>query len=268
MSPSIFKEKFQISGVLTFETAFHIGSGQEGELGTDMGVLRDVSGRPVLPGSTLKGNFRTAAERLAGYLGLNACLLDSSLSGSQCVSGDEPYRRRVQDQLSRLPGNVDKLAWLAQHTCHICQLFGSPLQASRIFFSDGELQADSWSGTLEVRDGVSLDRDSETARHGLYFNLEVVHPGVSFDISIELVDPSSAEKALIAAVLAEWEIGFRLGGFTSRGLGRVKLTNKQIEYLDYGNLEQLRQYLISRTMTRDDAHLESCLRDLLSGTEG
>ncbi|HHC25089.1 MAG TPA: CRISPR-associated RAMP protein, partial [Desulfobacterales bacterium] len=91
---NIFKRKVRITGNLVFETAFHIGSGKEGELAADMGVLLEPDGRPILPGSSLKGNFRSFAERLSDYLGLKACLLDSDLSGVKCVS-DETYRKGV-----------------------------------------------------------------------------------------------------------------------------------------------------------------------------
>jgi CRISPR/Cas system CSM-associated protein Csm3 (group 7 of RAMP superfamily) len=60
-----YKHKIKITGTLTFETAFHIGSGKEGELATNMGVLIGADGAPILPGSTLKGNFRSFGERLA-----------------------------------------------------------------------------------------------------------------------------------------------------------------------------------------------------------
>ena len=110
----IFNRRVKITGNLTFETAFHIGSGKEGELATDMGILKELDGSPVLPGSTLKGNFRTFAERLSEYLGFTACLLDSKLSGVECVS-DEEYRKKVYDEFKELRSETEKLAWLQNH---------------------------------------------------------------------------------------------------------------------------------------------------------
>ncbi|HLC14727.1 MAG TPA: RAMP superfamily CRISPR-associated protein, partial [Thermodesulfovibrionia bacterium] len=160
MRHKMFTRKVRITGELIFETAFHIGSGLEGELASDMGILKELDGRPILPGSTLKGNFRSLAERLSDYLGFTACLLDSELSGIECVS-DEKFRKRVYDNFKDLKKENDKIAWLSEHTCRICHLFGSPLQASRIFFSDGKLQ--DWGRSIQIRDGVCIDRDSETA---------------------------------------------------------------------------------------------------------
>ncbi|MDM8525789.1 CRISPR-associated RAMP protein Csx7 [Desulfococcaceae bacterium HSG8] len=259
---NVFKRKVRISGKLVFETAFHIGSGKEGELATDMGVLLDQDDNPVLPGSTLKGNFRSFAERLASYLGLKACLLDSDLSGVDCVS-DETYRKRVYENFKKIKQEKKKLEWLEEHVCDVCRLFGSPLQASRIFFSDGALS--EWGRTLQVRDGVCIDRDTETARHGAKYDFEVVPRGAEFEITIEIENPEDNELALVGAALAEWENGFRLGGFTSRGLGKVQFTDKKIEETDYTDPEQLKAYLLLHKMSPADSLLDKHLEQFLNG---
>lgn len=256
MSYRCLQEKVRIEGTLIFETAFRIGSGREGELGTELGILRDIEGRPILPGSSLKGSFRAWCERLAPHLGLRACLLDRALSGEDCV-GDEAYRQQLYRDFKELPSEAAKAAWLEDQTCDICRLFGSPLQASRIFFSDGTLTL--WAGTTQVRDGVCIDRDSETARPRLKYDFEVVPPGAQFTIVIDLENPEEQELALIAAVLAEWQAGIRLGGFTSRGLGRAKLSSLKVFHLDYGNPVQLQDYLLKRVMPAADALLAECL---------
>ena len=262
---NVFEKKVKITGNLTFETAFHIGSGKEGELATNMGVLRELDGRPILPGSTLKGNFRAFAERLSGYLDFTACLLDSELSGVECVS-DESYRKRVYEEFKDLDKETEKLAWLENHTCRICRLFGSPLQASRIYFSDGQLL--KWGQRVQVRDGVCIDRDSETARYGAKYDFEVVPGGAVFSITIELENPENGELALVGSVLAEWENGFRLGGFTSRGLGRVRLMDIKVGQVDYSNPDQLKAYLMTRQMTEADSLLNNCLHQALDKQGG
>lgn len=258
-----FRRKVKITGRLVFDTAFHIGSGREGELATDMGVLLEPDGRPILPGSTLKGNFRSYAERLGTYLGFSACLLDVDLSGVNCV-GDETYRKGVYEKFKEIKEERKKLDWLQNHVCDVCKLFGSPLQASRIFFSDGKLSAE-WGQRLQVRDGVCIDRDTETARHGAKYDFEVVPRGAEFEITIELENPEDHELALVGAALAEWENGFRLGGFTSRGLGKVSLTSKKVEEIDYTKPDQLKNYLLDRNMTDAGSLLNDCLEQFLNG---
>lgn len=262
-----FRNKIRIEGTLAFETAFHIGSGKEGELATNMGVLIAPDGRPILPGSTLKGNFRSLAERLSGYLGLSACLLDNGLSGDGCFTGLSIQERNPKDEVFKaLKTENAKLEWLQNNTCEICRLFGSPLHASRIFFSDGLLI--NWSNALQIRDGVCIDRDSETARHGAKYDFEVVPAGAAFKITIELENPVDKELALVGAVLTEWEAGFRIGGFTSRGLGRVRLEDKTVRQVDYTDPDQLKQYLLKREMQEAETLLTESLKRLLNHQGG
>ena len=263
-----FKNKVQIKGTLAFETAFHIGSGKEGELATNMGVLIAPDGRPILPGSTLKGNFRSLAERLSGYLGFSACLLDNGLSGAGCFTGisDQEKRKAKDEVFKALKTENAKLEWLQNNTCEICRLFGSPLHASRIFFSDGLLI--NWSNALQIRDGVCIDRDSETARHGAKYDFEVVPAGAAFKITIELENPVDKELAIVGAVLTEWEAGFRIGGFTSRGLGRVRLEDKTVRQVDYTDPDQLKQYLLEREMQEAETLLTESLKRLLNHQGG
>ena len=249
-----------VSGLLEFKTAFHIGSGREGDLATDMGVLKGVDGSPVLPGSTLKGNFRSFAERLAPHLGMSACQLDTALSGVSCVS-DESYRKRVTGDFRKQKTDPERLKWLESHTCNICGLFGSPFQAGRIFFSDGILK--QWSRTYEIRDGVCIDRDSETARYGAKYDFEIIPQGTSFEMNMEMENPRDKDLALVGAVLSEWEMGFRLGGFTSRGLGKVECTKVKVKQVDYSDMEQLMNYLLKRVMAPADNIFKTALNTRL-----
>lgn len=262
---NMLSRKIKISGDLVFDTAFHIGSGKEGELATNMGILREADGSPMLPGSTLKGNFRAFAERLSCYLGFEACLLDSNLSGTRCISGDI-LKKTVTEEFEERKTEDQKISWLNEKTCDICRLFGSPLYASRIFFSDGTLI--QWNQQIQIRDGVCIDRDTETAVHGAKYDFEVVPAGAVFRVSIELENPDDRDLAIVAAVLAEWECGFRLGGFTSRGLGRVRFTDKKVESVDYTNFNQLKSYLLTKQMTETGSLLDDSLRSILQAMEG
>ncbi len=268
-SRNYFGNKVHIEGTLFFETAFHIGSGKEGELATNMGVLIEPDGRPILPGSTLKGNFRSMAERLASHLGLSACLLDAELSGHGCFTGLPKEQRELRNNaFKNLKTEASKLNWLRNNNnvCDTCRLFGSPLQAGHIFFSDGILTR--WGNVLQIRDGVCIDRDSETARHAAKYDFEVVPEGATFRTSIDLENPDDRELALVGAVLAEWEAGFQLGGFTSRGLGRVLFKDKSVRQVNYTDPDQLKTYLLNHEMQKADSLLSASLERLLNKIGG
>ena len=68
--------RIEVSGTIRFKSAFHLGTGEGGRAGTDKGALVGADGTPLLPGSSVKGVFRSTAERLAHLLGLTACLLE------------------------------------------------------------------------------------------------------------------------------------------------------------------------------------------------
>jgi len=226
------EKKVLIKGTIRFISALHIGSGREGESLSNIGVLLDPAGKPILPGSTLKGKFRASTEKIAHAMALTACMMDKGLSGVECIT-DEGYRNQMIDNFRTLTDSRKKLVWLAGHTCHICKLFGSPLQAGRIFFNDGELVEDTWPGVIQTRDGVVIDRDSERARDRGKYNFDVVPAGIEFKIGIELINPLEFELALSGAVVHEWQEGATLGGFSSRGLGRFVMREVSVKQLDF-----------------------------------
>ncbi len=257
-----FQKRVKISGKIIFDSAFHIGSGREGILATDMGVLLDERDRPILPGSTLKGLFRTTAERLAPHLDLTACLLDSSLSGVNCIT-EESYRKQQHETFKKLETEKLKLEWLSEHVCDVCTLFGSPYKGSRIYFSDGTLV--TGGDSIQIRDGVCIDRDSGTARHGLKYDFEVASSETEYTTFIDLENPTVEELALVGAVIAEWELGLRVGGFTSRGLGVARLTDVLIKSVDYSDREQLKNYLLKKEMIVAPRLLQEAINIQLSG---
>lgn len=255
-----FNKKVKISGKLVFETAFHIGSGVEGELTADKGILKEADGRPILPGSTLKGSFRHFAEKLAPHLGFTACQLDTSLSGVSCIS-DREYRKTHLDEFRAIVPPEEKIKWLAAHTCDVCRLMGSPLHISRLFFCDGQLI--NWNRKLHIRQGFSIDRDSETVIPHSNYNYEATPRGARFQIHIEMMNPEDIDLAIAAATFGEWQNGFRLGGYTSRGLGKCILTEMTVDQVDYTNSEQLSAYLLSNEMVRVDSLLTGALKRFL-----
>ena len=235
---------YRLSGELVFDTAWRFGSGKEGETMSDLGVLLDTMGQPVLPGSSLKGRFRSTCESLAHSLGLSACFLDHEASGIPCVS-DVDYYHRVRPEYRQASASdlESRLEWIDGHTCDVCKLFGSPVMAGRIRFSDALLR--EWAGIVQVRDGVVIDRDSHTAVDRLKYDYEVVPPGAKFSLAIELENPGNQELAIVGASLIDWASGSSLGGFTSRGLGRFHLESLSLSSADLSDPQQRIRFLTS-----------------------
>ncbi len=244
-----WKKKYKFSGNLIFQAAFRIGSGKPGESGSDLGVLLSPDGEPILPGSSLKGKFRSTVEKLCYLLNMKACMLDKNVSLVDCVS-DQEYYQSINNTIKE-KNSKQRYEWLTgingkRQICDVCWLFGSLMSASRLFFQDARLL--QWSKVVEHRDGVVIDRDSERAVEGLKYDFEVIPANTSFEIQIEVENPEDLELSMIAIGLSEWEQGIRLGGGTSRGLGMAKLENLKIQKVDFSNPESYIPYLCNRTM--------------------
>lgn len=239
-------KKLRISAVLVFETGWRIGSGRAGQT-SDLGVLLDSAGRPILPGSSLKGRLRNTCESLAPSLGLTACLLNHQASDVGCVS-DVSYFTKVRDDHRKAMerGIQELLKWIDANTCDVCKLFGSPVRSARLRCADGVLLT-SPLGLIRVRDGVVLDRDSHTAVDGLKYDYECVSPDTRFRLVIDVDGPQPAEEALLGAALFEWSAGSSLGSFTSRGLGRFHLEEVDVRSVELTDPVQRKQYLLGRT---------------------
>lgn len=237
------RRKLQVSGTVVFETAWRIGTGKEGVTMSDLGVLLDPRGLPVLPGSSLKGKLRSTCESLAHALDLSACLLNFAASEVRCVSDVGFYKNRRDSHKEALEaGPQVQLAWIKDNTCDVCKLFGSPVRASRLRCGDGTLQ-NADTVVVQVRDGVVLDRDSHTAVNGLKYDYEVVPAGTAFAVRFDLDNPTPADEALFGAALFEWAAGSSLGGFTSRGLGRFHIDSVKLRGVDLDDARQRVAYL-------------------------
>lgn len=248
------RQKHRLTASLVFDTAWRIGSGKEGETMSDLGVVIDPKGQPVLPGSSLKGKLRSTCETLSHALGLSACMLNYEASGVKCTSDVNYYRNVLEAYQKALRGGLqDRLQWIDDNTCDVCTLFGSPLQAGRLRISDGMLK--KWASVVQVRDGVVIDRDSQTAVNGLKYDYEVVPPGSQFELCIDIENPTDEDMALLGAALFEWYAGSSIGGFTSRGLGRFHLENIRLAGVDLTDPKQRMKFL---TATKTEDRL-SCL---------
>ena len=245
------RHKICVTADLVFKTAWRIGSGREGE-SSDLGVVLDPSGSPVLPGSSLKGRLRSTCEALAHALSLNACLLNHAASGVNCTS-DVNYYSKVRDEYREASRDLKRrLQWIDDHTCDVCRLFGAPVQAGRLRVSDGVMK--EWANVVQVRDGVVIDRDSHTAVDGLKYDYEVVPQGSRFELRVDLDNPRDRDLALLGAALFEWRSGSSIGGFTSRGLGRFHLQEIKLMGVDLRDPDQRVKFL---TSTRPDDRLNN-----------
>jgi CRISPR-associated RAMP protein (TIGR02581 family) len=204
---------------LTCRTGLHIGAGKRNDLaGSDQPVIRDAGGRPLVPGSSLRGVLRTGAEAVCSGLGLDAV----ADPGEDTANLSEP---------------VAKLLSQWRSLSVVERLFGpSPERrdgfslASRLQVSDA---ATDGPVVVELRDGVGIERDSRTASPGIKYDLEVVPAGTRFRGAIRFKNPADFELGLLAQVLWMLDTGaLLLGGKSARGLGWMSVSVTAPRILD------------------------------------
>jgi CRISPR-associated RAMP protein (TIGR02581 family) len=205
---------------LTCRTGLHIGAGKSSALaGSDQPVFRDGAGRPLVPGSSLRGILRSGVEALCRALALDA-VADPGDANKHSLSTESaeilPHWRQLSI-VQRLFGTVAEGP-------------GGFSYASRLQIADAPCEA---AVAVELRDGVGIERGTRTAATGIKFDLEVVPAGTSFRGSLRFKNPADFEIGLLAQALSMLDSGaLLLGGKSARGLGWVAVEVSPLRIVD------------------------------------
>ena len=230
--------RYVVAGKLVSEAPLHIG-GAAPNGDSDAPFLRDSVG-PYIPGSSLRGVMRSSLERILQALGGDrGCVLFAKGSHTRCLT-DQANLERFQKPLKG--SDTDKAEALRREVlnggvCDVCALFGSPQAASKLRFDDCRLKTPE---QFTIRDGVGIDRDTESARDKLKFNFQALEAGAEFSFFMQVENAGPTDFALLGILLGELTgPGIDVGGKKSRGFGRVKLK------ADYGVMyfDDIRKFL-------------------------
>lgn len=223
-----FESRLIVEGYVLLESALRIGTGRVSAVaGTELPVMRDSLDRPYVPGSSFKGAWRSYLEALVrgmaphgADLTLCACDPTSNNEAEHCLSTDR--MRVLKDEYKDDDAGLAQA--VADESCLVCQTFGSPWFASPVRVRDLPVVGDDWFGQFQVRDGVAIDRDKGTVSEGRLYDYEVVPAGTRFELQVVAENLSPWQRGLLWLGLRALERGdVGLGGFTSRGLGWVRL---------------------------------------------
>ena len=272
----MLRNRFVFSGKLVMRTALHIGGGKVTLSSSDSPVVLNPEQKPYIPGSSFKGALRSTVEKIVpGLPGFSTCaLIDLSNDEIRILEGNRAAIKNVcptvrqSDIARRRRDEPDKAAEIQKETieelCDTCLLFGSPFAAARLNVNDLYMPKEEWSGVLQIRDGVAIDRDSEKARDRLKYDFEVVPASATFDLQIVLENATKKDVQLMCVGLSEFIHGFGvIGGKRSRGLGVAELINLQVSALelwregvkekevsDAERKSRLRNYLVDKEFSR------------------
>jgi CRISPR-associated protein Csm3 len=214
---------FVITGTIELKSGTRIG-GSDDVLqigGTDLSCIKDpVTGKPYIPGTSLKGRMRSELERDCGRYGRNP---------------DEPSRTNTNDPCG-----------CAKPTCPICRVFGPhkntnhQLGPSRVLVRDAPLLE---GGQFEHKTEAIIQRQSNTALNprtvervapGSKFALEIGLQFFDLDEGFEYEDPDgktvrgaeALQEVIVHALDLIEQTG--IGSGTSKGYGAVEIQNLRI----------------------------------------
>lgn len=215
----------RLRGQLVTHTPLRIGAGRSYDLiGDDLPVVKDVLGRPVIPGSSVKGALRAYAESFLRALAGIAPASSPALTCNPLVAPCIPQERinALKSQYQEHPQRLEQA--LHQETCWACRVFGAPWQASSVQIKDLSVPVTAWYEVYEQRDGVSINRDKHTAQAKKLYSFEAVPEHTLFDFELVANDLNAAELGLLLLALEGLTTErILLGGAQSRGLGCVRL---------------------------------------------
>lgn len=183
-----------------------------------------------LPGSSLKGVFRSHSEKVVCSLKPQTVCYPFA-NGEKKGADPEPWRsdyrvscgdrfngyaKKGLEERERLEKRTDLVY---SDSCPTCRLYGSTGFIGRVAISDAYLASRE---IKERRDGVGIDRLTGGASHGAKFELEVVSRDVVFETDIHLRNFEIWQLGMLFVVLQDMEDELiRIGSGRSRGLGKV-----------------------------------------------
>jgi CRISPR-associated RAMP protein (TIGR02581 family) len=221
-----FLNRLEITGTLTTLTALRIGSSKSSEpISTDLPVIKDALGRPIIPGASFKGALRSRLESFLRAINENYAKDPTTLV-------DEANEiRRLKDLYKNNDRQLTQA--LLEKTDFVSYLFGTPWLAGKLQIRDLSVLPEAWFGQYQERNGVAIDRDTETVSGTKLYDFQVVPADTPFQFQAVMENATNWELGLLMVGLSQFEQGqIPLGGGRSRGLGMVELTIDQMRWWD------------------------------------
>ncbi len=213
-----FDSRYIITGVLTNVSQLHVGAGgAETDFSIDNPLIRLKIGNtdvPYIPGSSLKGIFRTEIEK---YLKAQEKPEESKQYENVCYVYDSKNRCNTKE---------------IENICLACRIFGNSQISSHIMVSDAILNMDYFPG-VKNKPGIAINRITGATQRGAFYDIETLQPGGIFSFELQIININLKEsnvitraiKFLLKELLEGW---IYVGGKRSTGLGKIKVEDAKI----------------------------------------
>lgn len=201
-------------------------------------INRSGNEERVIPGASIKGVFRTRAEKIIRTLGFDedACDPTAPDEENRCIIKIKDALKKLMEQkeagkLTEKKLTEDRFETIQKESCFICRLFGNTYLASRIFFSDSKID----NAGLQKFDGVAINRFTSGPVDAALFDAMPLIKG-DFTINITAHNITDSETALLLFVLRDFKdnvIPISLGFGKNKGYGAFNVEKIDINGLDY-----------------------------------
>ncbi|MBS7612358.1 CRISPR-associated RAMP protein [Candidatus Bathyarchaeota archaeon] len=236
---SITLRETVFKGYIVNTEPLRIGSGREPPFGSlvDLAVIRiSIRDRevPYIPGSSLKGVFRSHTGNIVKSHGLEAC---SGLARGSCIDVKEVREEGVAlrdliERYMRENRSEEAMKIFFKNACLVCKIFGSSSYRGKVTFSDSyplDENGNILPFKFGTRTGIAIDRRTGAVSRGALYTVEYVEPGCKFKFDIRADNLPNYALGLLSTLIKMVNSGeIKIGGFTSRGFGQVRIEDLEI----------------------------------------
>lgn len=200
---------------------------KENPYSPDMRFIVDANNNVYIPGSSIKGVWRSWCEKMARTISNGVPLACDPFNKTDSINQSCSKRLEIEKE--------EKNAFIYSKSCPICKLFGNSSLASRIRISDaypkdGNIIRDS----LDIRDGIGIDRFTGGASHGAKFSYQYLI-GKTFKTEVQIRNFELWQLGLLGYLFRDFKEELVPIGFgKTRGLGKVKGILEKAELIFYG----------------------------------
>lgn len=258
-----FSNRYRITGTLTTVSPLHIGTGDErqmefsnedqkektikkvGKIPKISTIITDHRGKPLIPGSTLRGVMRNWLLTVMEGIGIQV-----ERNYSDLLKEDQTKQiREVRNNFSYLE-----------------LLFGTPLNAGKVEVWDATCCTDDLEALNDkllgwdkrrltyVDTSVAIDTARGTAMDKLLYKADVVPPGVTFELNLAAQNLSDEELGLVLLALEGFNsqiYPIQVGARGGRGYGRMEFRMGAVYRLEHDDVKKW----LKETLQVTDANL-------------
>lgn len=215
------KEIIVLNVEYTTKSALAISAGEQPAEIVESPVIK-LGGKPVIPGSSLKGAIRSTLESMLSEMGVTVCIPAAAIPRSQ---RRDPEQQKYLAKLGR-SGPCESLT----NPCPVCTIFGTVGGQTGLSGKAIVLDAKATEGAYDLieRSHVAITRDTKSQAEGSLMSLQAVDAGATFKGEIRIVNPEGWQVGAIARALEGIAL-LGMGAKKTSGYGELNIVIVSVE---------------------------------------